>query len=123
MQQAQLTLIIKGNNMGKYKDLNTREDERLNNVAIEEQIQVSFNANDKTIVISIDGRGLLLDIEEAAKVFVDIGHILQDINYITQLEKLKKELLLLCCLTNTLYLVGNVFFFVCKEVMQTFEEA
>ena len=65
--------------MGKHKDINTREDERLNNVAIEEQIQVSFNPNDKTIVISIDGRGLLLDIEEAAKVFVDIGHILQDI--------------------------------------------
>jgi hypothetical protein len=65
--------------MGKHKELNTREDERLNNVAIEEQIQVSFNPNDKTIVISIDGRGLLLDIEEAAKVFVDLGHILQDI--------------------------------------------
>ena len=78
--------------MGKYKDLNTREDERLNNVAIEEQIQVSFNANDKTIVISIDGRGLLLDIEEAAKVFVDIGHILQDINYITQLERKRENI-------------------------------
>ena len=65
--------------MGKHKDLNTREDERLNNVAIEEQIQVSFNPNDQTIVISIDGRGLLLDKEEAAKVFVDLGHILQDI--------------------------------------------
>jgi len=65
--------------MGKHKELNTREDERLNNVVIEEQIQVSFNPNDKTIVISIDGRGLLLDIEEAAKVFVDLGHILQDI--------------------------------------------
>jgi len=76
--------------MGKHKDLNTREDERLNNVAIEEQIQVSFNPNDQTIVISIDGRGLLLDIEEAAKVFVDIGHILQDINYTTTLES-KKE--------------------------------
>lgn len=78
--------------MGKHKDLNTREDERLNNVAIEEQIQVSFNANDKTIVISIDGRGLLLDIEEAAKVFVDIGHILQDINYTTQLERKKENI-------------------------------
>jgi len=65
--------------MGKHKDLNTREDERLNNVAIEEQIQVSFNPNDQTIVISIDGRGLLLDKEEATKVFVDLGHILQDI--------------------------------------------
>jgi hypothetical protein len=78
--------------MGKHKDLNTREDERLNNVAIEEQIQVSFNANDKTIVISIDGRGLLLDIEEAAKVFVDIGHILQDINYTTQLERKRENI-------------------------------
>jgi len=76
--------------MGKHKDLNTRENERLNNVAIEEQIQVSFNPNDQTIVISIDGRGLLLDIEEAAKVFVDIGHILQDIDYKTKLE-LRKE--------------------------------
>ena len=76
--------------MGKHKDINTRKDERLNNVAIEEQIQVSFNPNDKTIVISIDGKGLLLDIEEAAKVFVDIGHILQDIDYKTQLES-KKE--------------------------------
>jgi len=76
--------------MGKHKDLNTRENERLNNVAIEEQIQVSFNPNDQTIVISIDGRGLLLDIEEAAKVFVDIGHILQDIYYTTTLES-KKE--------------------------------
>ena len=76
--------------MGKHKDLNTRENERLNNVAIEEQIQVSFNPNDQTIVISIDGKGLLLDIEEAAKVFVDIGHILQDINYTTTLES-KKE--------------------------------
>jgi len=65
--------------MGKHKDLNTRENERLNNVAIEEQIQVSFNPNDQTIVISIDGRGLLLDKEEATKVFVDLGHILQDI--------------------------------------------
>ena len=65
--------------MGKHKELNTREDERLNNVAIEEQIQVSFNPNDQTIVISIDGRGLLLDKEEATKVFVDLGHILQDI--------------------------------------------
>ena len=76
--------------MGKHKGLNTREDERLNNVAIEEQIQVSFNTNDQTIVISIDGRGLFLNIEEAAKVFVDIGHILQDINYTTTLES-KKE--------------------------------
>ena len=65
--------------MGKHKELNTRKDERLNSIAIEEQIQVSFNPNDKTIVISIDGRGLLLDKEEAAKVFVDLGHILQDI--------------------------------------------
>mgnify|MGYP003135796037 FL=1 len=65
--------------MGKHKDVNTRENERLNNVAIEEQIQVSFNPNDQTIVISIDGRGLLLDKEEAAKGFVDLGHILQDI--------------------------------------------
>lgn len=76
--------------MGKHKELNTRKDERLNSIAIEEQIQVSFNPNDNTIVISIDGKGLLLDIEEAAKVFVDIGHILQDIDYKTQLES-KKE--------------------------------
>ena len=73
--------------MGKHKDLNTREDERLNNVAIKEQIQVSFNPDDETIVISIDGRGLLLDKEEAAKIFVDLGHILQDIDYITRTRK------------------------------------
>lgn len=73
--------------MGKHKDLNTREDERLNNVAIKEQIQVSFNPDDETIVISIDGRGLLLDKEEAAKIFVDLGHILQDIDYITKTRK------------------------------------
>ena len=65
--------------MGKHKDLNTREDERKNNVSIEEQIHVSFNPDDETIVISVDGKGLLLDKEEAAKVFVDLGHILQDI--------------------------------------------
>ena len=65
--------------MGKHKDLNTREDERKNNVSIEEQILVSFNPDDETIVISVDGKGLLLDKEEAAKVFVDLGHILQDI--------------------------------------------
>ena len=73
--------------MGKHKDLNTREDERLNNVAIKEQIQVSFNPDDETIVISIDGKGLLLDKEEAAKIFVDLGHILQDIDYITKTRK------------------------------------
>ncbi len=76
--------------MGKYKELNTRKEERLNNVDIKEQIQVSFNPNDTIIVISIDGRGLLLDKEEAAKVFVDLGHILQDIDYKTTLER-KKE--------------------------------
>ena len=76
--------------MGKYKELNTRKEERLNNVDIKEQIQVSFNPNDTTIVISIDGRGLLLDKEEAAKVFVDLGHILQVIDYKTTLER-KKE--------------------------------
>jgi len=76
--------------MGIYKSIDTRQNERKHDVSIEEQIQVSFNTNDQTIVISIDGRGLLLDIEEAAKVFVDIGHILQDINYTTTLEN-KKE--------------------------------
>jgi len=56
-------------------------------VSIEEQILVSFNPDDETIVISVDGKGLLLDKEEAAKVFVDIGHILQDIDYITRTRK------------------------------------
>jgi len=65
--------------MGIYKSIDTRQNERKHDVSIEEQIQVSFNTNDQTIVISIDGRGLLLDKEEAAKVFVDLGHILQDI--------------------------------------------
>ena len=73
--------------MGKHKDLNTRQNERKNNVSIKEQILVSFNPDDETIVISIDGKGLLLDKEEAAKVFVDIGHILQDIDYITRTRK------------------------------------
>lgn len=73
--------------MGKHKELNTRKDERKNNVSIEEQILVSFNPDDETIVISVDGKGLLLDKEEAAKVFVDIGHILQDIDYIDRTRK------------------------------------
>lgn len=73
--------------MGKHKDLNTRQNERKNNVSIEEQILVSFNPDDETIVISVDGKGLLLDKEEAAKVFVDIGHILQDIDYIDRTRK------------------------------------
>ena len=73
--------------MGKHKDLNTRQNERKNNVSIKEQILVSFNPDDETIVISVDGKGLLLDKEEAAKVFVDIGHILQDIDYITRTRK------------------------------------
>ena len=64
--------------MGRYKKMDTMKDERNHGVDLKEQLTVSYDKVSKTVVIALDDRGLALYMDEAASVFVDLGHILQD---------------------------------------------
>tara|TARA_R110001632_G_scaffold41938_4_gene105774 strand:+ start:2954 stop:3196 length:243 start_codon:yes stop_codon:yes gene_type:complete len=78
--------------MGKYKDINTRQNERERGIKMTGQLTVSYDKNSETVVIALDDRGLALHMDEAASVFVDLGHILQDVHFKTKLERKKENI-------------------------------